>query len=118
MQTKELKPRVSKITIGRLYNLGNYEHVRYELAVDVPDGASAAAVFASTVRLLRAVNPKPPCSKFDLESARQILGKSADHLTGYERERLDGYRATVAAHEEWIARRTKAISLFDTILRP
>ena len=26
--------RVSKITVGRLHNLGNYEHVRYEIAVE------------------------------------------------------------------------------------
>ena len=33
---------ITKITIGRLYNLGNYEHVRHDLTVEVKDGESAA----------------------------------------------------------------------------
>ena len=30
--------KITKITVGRLHNLGNYEHVRYELTVEVPEG--------------------------------------------------------------------------------
>jgi hypothetical protein len=33
---------ITKITIGRLYNLGSYEHVRYELTAEVPQGESPA----------------------------------------------------------------------------
>ena len=35
-------PRISRIGIGRLHNLGNYEHVRYEVTVELPPGTSPA----------------------------------------------------------------------------
>ncbi len=49
--------RVTSITIGRLYNLGNYEHVRFELTVEVPEGRSAAAALANTVTVLKGFGP-------------------------------------------------------------
>ena len=49
--------KVSKITIGRLYNLGNYEHVRYELTVEVPEGESAAVAVKGMERILEAMSP-------------------------------------------------------------
>lgn len=52
--------KVTKITIGRLYNLGNYEHVRYELTVEVPEGESAAQAFAATESTLETLNPHRP----------------------------------------------------------
>jgi hypothetical protein len=52
---------VSKITIGRLYNLGSYEHVRYEITCEVPEGQSAATALIGMEKLLCALNPKRPC---------------------------------------------------------
>jgi hypothetical protein len=37
-------PRVSRVTIGRLHNLGNYEHIRYEVTVELPPGTAPASV--------------------------------------------------------------------------
>lgn len=48
---------VSKITIGRLYNLGNYEHVRYELTVEVKEGESASAAVIALEKILRGLQP-------------------------------------------------------------
>lgn len=109
------QPKVSRIGIGRLYNLGNYEHIRYDLTVEVPDGASAMAVFKSMVRLLRALNPKPPCTKYDYNDAVETLAKSADHLGNYERERVPILKKRLEEYEEWKARRSKAVSLFDQL---
>jgi hypothetical protein len=39
MTTKEAKPRVVRVGIGRLYNLGNYEHIRYDLTIEIPEGS-------------------------------------------------------------------------------
>jgi len=50
---------VSKITIGRLFNLGNYEHIRYEIAVDVFPGKAADALIGLE-RILETLNPKKP----------------------------------------------------------
>lgn len=57
MPNKTPKTRVTKITIGRLYNLGNYEHVRYELTVEIPEGRSAAAALTNTLKVLAGCKP-------------------------------------------------------------
>lgn len=49
--------KVTKITIGRLYNLGNYEHVRYELTVEVPEGESAAQAVKGMENILAGLRP-------------------------------------------------------------
>ena len=46
--------RVSKITVGRLHNLGNYEHVRYEVTVELPPGTAPASVVRDLEDTLRA----------------------------------------------------------------
>jgi len=51
--------QISKITIGRLFNLGNYEHVRYEITVDVAVDEAATAL-TGLERILDALNPKKP----------------------------------------------------------
>ena len=50
---------VTKITIGRLYNLGSYEHVRYELTAEIPAGESPATALIGLERILEGLNPKP-----------------------------------------------------------
>jgi hypothetical protein len=55
---------VTKITIGRLYNLGNYEHVRYDLTVEVKDGESAATAILGMEKILAGLAPlKNACIK-------------------------------------------------------
>jgi len=60
-------PRVSKICVARLYNLGNYEHVRYELTVEVPEGESAAQAICGVEHILAGLRPAP-----DLETEYEI----------------------------------------------
>lgn len=52
--------RVTNITIGRLANLGNYEHVRYEIAVEVKEGESAAQAIANLESILEAMAMRQP----------------------------------------------------------
>lgn len=49
---------VTKITIGRLFNLGNYKHVRYELTVEVPAGASVQAALEGAETVIEELSPK------------------------------------------------------------
>lgn len=67
--------KVSKITIGRLFNLGNYEHVRYELTVEVPEGESAATAVIGLENILAGLNPKKPRFVVD---AREIEAMEED----------------------------------------
>ena len=48
--------KVSKITVARLYNLGSYEHVRYELTVDVGKGESAQKALVNLEKILDALS--------------------------------------------------------------
>lgn len=50
--------KITKITIGRLYNLGSYEHVRYEISVEVPEGESSATALIGLEKIVTALSPK------------------------------------------------------------
>lgn len=50
-------PRVSRLTVARLFNTGSYQHVRYEVSVDVPEGASPATALIGLERILECLNP-------------------------------------------------------------
>ncbi len=56
-----MNSRISKITVGRLFNLGNYEHVRYELTVDVPEGQSATQAITAVEAILEGMKPVSRC---------------------------------------------------------
>lgn len=65
--------RVSKITVGRLYNLGSYEHVRYEISLDVAPGESAAKAMIGLERIVKALAPeKSACVKTHDELRREL----------------------------------------------
>lgn len=66
-------PRISRITIGRLHNLGNYEHVRYEVTVELPPGTAPASVVRDLEDTLTALEPKAPVSDWDLRQALKTL---------------------------------------------
>lgn len=72
---------VTRITVGRLFNLGSYEHIRYELTVEVPAGESAATALTGVENILNALNPKRPHgvpSEADLESWKSSLKSTRD----------------------------------------
>ena len=52
---------ITKITIGRLYNLGNYEHIRYELTCEIKDGESATEAVTGMERIIEDLKPLRNC---------------------------------------------------------
>jgi len=82
--------KVSKITVGRLFNKGNYEHVRYELTVDVKEGESAAAAITGMERILEAMKPLDKCcikTAQELERGQREIDKMlATTASQWERE--------------------------------
>lgn len=86
--------RVTKITIGRLYNLGSYEHVRYEICVEVTEGHSAEAAIIGLEKIMDGLKPESKsCTKDRAALAR-------------ERRRIADMRDQLAQHgEEEFARR-------------
>ena len=67
--------KVSKITIGRLFNKGNYEHIRYELTVEVKDGESSTDAVINLERILEALKP---LSTLCLPSERELQQKAKE----------------------------------------
>lgn len=118
------KTRVNKFTIGRLYNLGNYEHVRYELSVEVPKGKSAARAFANTLKVLRALNPKPPIPSYEYEGALERLKEpDAWHKSIIDPKERAGAIAVMVTEskkkvrlfERWAKRRHAVEAYFDDL---
>ena len=116
-QTKSTKPiaRLSRFTVARLYNLGNYEHVRYELTVEVPPDRSAKEAFMATLQLLHSATPHPPCTKREFEEAMKALAKPAEQLEKYEAENLNLYKKRVEARAAWEENRKLALEALDKL---
>lgn len=124
--------RVSKITIGRLHNLGNYEHVRYEMTVEVPEGESAATALIGAEKILNALAPKRPCGvPSEEESERQAntiatvkamaeenwqehyyyKGSRTDHVAELEKNLTEG----IEARKRWEAQQARARKALEDI---
>lgn len=119
--------RISRITVARLYNLGNYEHVRYELTVDVAEGDSAATALKNITAILHAMSPKPPVEPFAYQSALARLNapeKAKDHFIYIKDEdnRAEAIKAQADEDREIVTKmgafslqRKKAIEALDDL---
>lgn len=80
--------KVKTITIERLYNLGNYEHIRYGLTVTVLKGR-ASKTLVGMERLLEALNPKPCVkSRTELRNDGLHIEKLKDDLKNLSEEQF------------------------------
>lgn len=56
--------KTTKLTIGRLFNLGSYEHIRYEITVELNDGDSAEKAIIGLEKIMECIKPeKNTCVK-------------------------------------------------------
>lgn len=107
------KSRVKTVTIGRLYNLGNYEHLRFEVSAEVPDGGSAKATLLDIGAILAAL--KPIKKAYNLNAARETLAKLPESLSEVEKGLLEEYRQIVAEYDRWRAARMAALERLDDV---
>lgn len=129
--------KVTKITVGRLYNLGSYEHVRYELTVEIPPGESATDAIIGVERILEGMKPESKsCIHSQTELERESRHISALHellsnegsdefrnRNGYFKGTPEEYIArceqiyqeNLTKRTAWDARAKKARELFDNI---
>lgn len=66
--------KVTSITVGRLFNLGNYENVKYEVSVDLGKGDSAAKAMIGLERIFAAMAPE---SRYAIPSPADLRSKAA-----------------------------------------
>lgn len=101
------KTKITRITIGRLYNLGSYEHVRYELALEIPDGQSASAAVDGAERIFSALSPKEPGSvqtEITIQHEARRVQDMKDRLAKDPEDFERYYRGYVGTPEEYINR--------------
>jgi hypothetical protein len=124
--------KITKITIGRLFNLGSYEHIRYELCAEVADGESAEKALTGIERILEALNPKA-ITKSQGETDREIVRLEAmrrmdddefsQHYGGsfkgtrkeYQDRISAGIMEEIEKRHEWKNRNKRARQLLDDL---
>ena len=99
-----MKTRISRITVARLYNLGSYEHARYELTAEVSDRESAAMAMIAIERILSGLRPiKNIKDQQDFVRAQaRIDDMKAMNVETFD-QRIPRYSYT-GTREEYIAR--------------
>lgn len=109
-------PRITHVEIARLHNLGNYEHVRYQVKVELPVGTSPASVIGELEQVLADLEPKCPWSTRDLAHAQKLV-QQAEPDEGSTAEdharRRDAARDKLARYAEWKQQRDAALAKFD-----
>lgn len=106
--TSPQAPVISKAVIGRLHNLGNYEHVRYEVTVEIPYGNHAGATIERVAALLDALEPKCPVDDWSHKQARRILKEVEEQSGDHSEFDVTSARQTIARYDEWAAKRAAA----------
>lgn len=102
--------KVSRFTIARLYNIGHYEHVRYELTIDIAPEDSPRTAFVDAERILSMLDPRGRLytqEEIDRERKRfEEMRKLTDsqHQQSYGRPDID----YVGTRQEYEARQTSS----------
>lgn len=50
--------KTTKLTIARLFNLGSYEHIRYEITVELAEGDSAEKTIIGLEKVMESLKPE------------------------------------------------------------
>lgn len=125
------KPRISKITVSRLFNLGNYENCSYSLTVDVPEGASATRAVIAVEKILHAMKPNrnllnqhsidtkiqaiAEMKKLSPENFQRRHGEPAGGRKAYTKRCEASLKEELAAHLKAAAEATRARRAFDDL---
>lgn len=104
---------MTRISLARLYNTGNYEHIRFEISAEVPKGGSAGQTLLDLGAILARLKPlKVPCH---YDTAVAALQKPPEELSEMEKANLDDYRRMVDGVEGRRALRQAALHKLDNL---
>lgn len=122
---------ITKITAARLYNTGNYEHVRYELTVELIEGDSAAQAMKAVQSILDRLAPdrcRPTQSDIDHDTMRIVAMRTMtdeewnqqfSHCKGTRDEIIARYEVDLAEKKkrraESIAKELQALKDLDDL---
>lgn len=126
-----MKSRITRITVSRLYNLGNYENCSYSITVDVAEGESAARCVRGLEHILQGLKPlrdvlSPQEAARKRESIEQMkkltdedfrarYGEPTGGRRAYTQRCLIDLKKEVEASLHKVERAKKARDLFDDL---
>lgn len=110
-QKKIKSGRITGISVSKLYNLGNYQNVKYELSASVGPGESADLTLRLMVGVLKDLRPirVPSCR----EELLRALKKEEKDLTNWEKEHMPAWAQEVKAYELALLNRDEAVRKLD-----
>ncbi len=109
------KTRVTSIVVERLFNLGNYENIKYGVRVEIAEGDDPGGVLVSLEGILNDLRAKSGVGDYELRKAKRILETPEDQLDDYEKGQLDQYRELVEKRQRAAFRRLKAREALSTL---
>lgn len=106
-------PHIKSITVARLFNLGNYEHKRIELTVDLNPGDHAGDIQEEVSKLLETIGSKCPVDEWSIRNDARILGMKAHEMGDAEIGNLPQIKERKAQVEAWIKARKDAVEALN-----
>lgn len=118
-------PWISRLTVARLYNLGDYEHKRIELVVEMPHGQDVGKTLATVEGILERFEHKAPndLDQYPLNGfiERQAWTErewSEQDYADWQKTKADEAQAIQLAREEnaaWEAKQAELRSLLNKL---
>lgn len=106
------KPILSRITIGRLYNLGNYEHVRYELTFEVTPGEDPSLIMKVAEKVVRDLQPVKDTGE---AYRRSVLDRPTSELAPWELQQVEAMKDESSRYRHALFRRQEAIDKLKSL---
>jgi hypothetical protein len=100
--------RVESFYVERVFNLGNYENIKYGVRISVGRDEHPGLLLASVERILNDLRADSGVDKYELSRAKRILAKPEAELDSLEKKNLVGYREQIRLDEEAKERRRNA----------
>lgn len=102
------RSRVESIYVERLFNLGNYENIKYGVRVAIGQDEDPGLALASLERIFNDLRDDGGVDKYELSRAKRTLEKPEAELDDLDKRYLDSYREKIRLHEEAKERRRRA----------
>lgn len=107
------KSRITNITVARLYNLGNYEHVRFEICAEVPKGGSPKQTLLDISGIAQRLKPiKKP---YNYEHMLEVCNKIQDNMSEHEKANFEDYQEKIKEYVALKALQKKALDDLEAI---
>jgi hypothetical protein len=103
---------ITRISLDRLHNLGNYEHIKFSVTVDLTNGENPGRVIARLEKLLGAL--KPITTDYDYQRAVKVMSDpelAKDETT----HTIEIHKARIEKHDKAVMRRERALVLFGAL---